>query len=283
MPKNFRSNALTMLIFLKNRFRGTPQYISPFSSKNMKKYIFIALVLLQTIGLMAQTSRFKDGETLNVWATSGLNMRDKPDAKAAKLVSIPYGAKVVVQPNIGVKIPFEVEEFKGFIVKGYWLLVKYGDKEGFVFDGFLSRLPAPIPTEQDLAIQTYLHQQIGEVGSQFNIGLFDKKLDKYRIADTNEKIEEKNIVGFSQKYKFNILLEKGGESSGNIKITITQLTPYEGYFLVKTYFYNAETDVFTFNKKDKSVNMNVVDGSGGCDFAIKQVGNKVVIDGYCGC
>jgi hypothetical protein len=84
----------------------------------MKKHIFIAIFLVKTLGLTAQTSRFKDGETLNAWATSGLNMRDKPDAKATKIVSIPYGAKVVVQENIDVKIPFEVEEFKGFTVKG---------------------------------------------------------------------------------------------------------------------------------------------------------------------
>ena len=117
----------------------------------LKKQLFITLfILIQSLGLIAQASRFKDGETLNVWATSGLNMRDKPDAKAVKLTTVPYGAKVIVQENIGVKIPFEVEEFKGFIVKGYWLLVKYGDMEGFVFDGFLSRLPAPKNKKEDI-------------------------------------------------------------------------------------------------------------------------------------
>jgi hypothetical protein len=129
----------------------------------MKKYIFIAFVLLQTIGLVAQTSRFKDGETLNVWATSGLNMRDKPDAKATKIAAIPYGAKVVVLPNIGVKIPFEVEEFKGFSVKGLWLLVKYGDKEGFVFDGFLSRLPAPKKNDS-LGLEDYFNSNVDKIG-----------------------------------------------------------------------------------------------------------------------
>jgi hypothetical protein len=125
----------------------------------MKKYIFIAVILLKTIDSIAQTSRFKDGETINVWATSGLNMRDKPDAKATKIATIPYGAKVVVQPNIGVKIPFEVEEFKGFTVKGYWILVKYGNTEGFVFDGFLSQLPAPDPTIA-FSINAYLDKNL---------------------------------------------------------------------------------------------------------------------------
>jgi hypothetical protein len=91
-------------------------------------------LLLISINLNAQQSRFKESETIHVWATSGLNMRAKPDAKAEKIATIPYGAKVVVQPNIGVKIPFEIEESKGFIVKGYWLLVKYGNT--IVIDGY---------------------------------------------------------------------------------------------------------------------------------------------------
>ena len=109
-------------------------------SKMKKQIILLLFFVLQWAKTTAQDSRFKEGETLNVWASSGLNMREKPDAKSAKRVAIPYGAEVSVLPNIGVKIPFEVEEFKGFTVKGYWLLVKYGNTEGFVFDGFLGRI-----------------------------------------------------------------------------------------------------------------------------------------------
>ena len=40
--------------------------------KMFKKELFIILfVFLQTIGLMAQESRFKGDETLNVWAGAG--------------------------------------------------------------------------------------------------------------------------------------------------------------------------------------------------------------------
>ena len=120
-------------------------------------------------------------------------VRDKPDAKATKVATIPYGAKVIVQPNIGIKAPFEVEEIKGFVVKGYWLLVKYGNTEGFVFDGYLSRLPAPIPTEQDLAMETYLNVQVGKVGKKYDIQIYDKATNKYRMATQNEKIDEKEI------------------------------------------------------------------------------------------
>ena len=251
----------------------------------MKKYIFTAVLLVKIIGLAAQTSRFKDGETLNVWATSGLNMRDKPDAKATKIVSIPYGAKVVVQPNIGVKIPFEVEEFKGFTVKGYWLLVKYGDTEGFVFDGFLSRLPAPIAPKQDSAID-YLHQLIGKIGEKYDVKIWmkDKMLDTSRFVLPNEKYDPEAIQSFKQKYKQGILYTYfEGEGGTSSILELPNFTLYEAYLIVRTYHYDPKTDAFSFNKKDKSIDMYVKDEGAGCYFTIKQTGNKIIIDGGCSC
>ncbi len=107
------------------------------------KYKILVLLLLQSLLTFAQQSRFKADETLYVWALNGLNMRKLPDAKSEKIATLPYGEKVTVQANIGVIVAHEVEEFKDFKVKGVCLLVKYGDKEGFVFDGYLSRLVAP--------------------------------------------------------------------------------------------------------------------------------------------
>jgi hypothetical protein len=251
----------------------------------MKKYIFIAILLGQTISLAAQTSRFKDNETLNVWATSGLNMRDKPDAKATKLISIPYGAKVVVQPNIGVKIPFEVEEFKGFTVKGLWLLVKYGDKEGFVFDGFLSRLPAPTKADS-LNWGSYLSSKVGEVGKKYEVKIWmrGEQLDTSRFVRPNEKYKDEDIQSYKQKYKQGILESYWeGEGGSASTLELPNCTLYEAYLFVKTYAYDPQTDVFSFNKKDKSINMSVKDEGAGCYYTIKQVGNKAIIDGGCGC
>jgi hypothetical protein len=249
----------------------------------MKKIIFIVFVLLKTIGLMAQTSRFKDGETLNVWATSGLNMRDKPDATAKKLVSIPYGAKVVVQPNIGVKIPFEVEEFKGFIVKGYWLLVKYGDKEGFVFDGFLSRLPAPNKDEVCGFEDGYLTNKIGKIGQKYEVTIWDMAIDNRRSVSVGEKYELKDVNHYKQKFNFNILLDYDGGECSSISVEFPNLTLYEGYFLVKTYLFEAKTDVFKFDKQHKSVEMSAKDEGAGCYYSVKQVGFKIILSGGCCC
>lgn len=242
-------------------------------------------VLLQIIELLAQESRFKEGETLNVWAASGLNMRDKPDAKAAKVSTIPYGAKVFVQPNIGLKIPFEVEEFKGFMVKGYWLLVKYGNTEGFVFDGFLSRLPAPKPREQDIGIEIYLDTQIGRVGNEYEIKVQNLDFDTIlRPATSKEKYETFDYFSFKQKYKQGVLYDfRQGEGGFNMNIVFPNLTLFEGYILAKKYFYDDESHIFSFDKKDKKVNMFLKESGAGCEYDIQQVGNKIIIDGGCGC
>ncbi len=245
----------------------------------MKRILLLLALFSIWYKINAQESRFKEGETLNVWAQSGLNMRDKPDAKATKITTIPYGAKVVVQPNIGVKIPFEVEEFKGFIVKGYWLLVKYGDTEGFVFDGFLSRLPAPINTDKS-DIETYFDSKLKKIGKKYDIQIFDKVTDKYRITTPNDKFKETDISGFSQKYEYNLTYEHGkSEGGGDVKIESPNLTFYEGYFLVKIFFFGRKPDTLEFDKKANSVQIAGEE----CDFTIKKVGNKIVLDGYCGC
>lgn len=248
----------------------------------MKKYIFIAVFLVKTIGLTAQTSRFKDGEILNVWATSGLNMRDKPDAKSTKIAAIPYGAKVVVQPNIGIKIPFEVEEFKGFVVKGLWLLVKYGDKEGFVFDGFLSRLPALDKNEKEDLV-SYLEKKIGKISDK-NTLIWDEATNSSRSAKSNEKYSENSqMIWYNQKFNFNILFEYRQSETTAYTIISSDLTQYEAYMFVKTYFFDAESDIFTFNKKDKSIEMTQKVSSMGCSFSIIKEGNKIIIGGGCGC
>ena len=168
------------------------------------KIVLFLFVLLTIQKMTAQESRFKEGETLNVWAASGLNMRDKPDAKGQKLATIPYGAKVLVQTNIGVKVPFEIEEFKGFTVKGYWLLVKYGNTEGYVFDGFLSRLPTPKNTkstkpDEPSGIADYL-KTLKKVGKVFDIEKCKESgMNDYISKPIDEKILYEKIIEWIRK------------------------------------------------------------------------------------
>ena len=246
--------------------------------KIFKAKVILFLFVLLTIGKMtAQESRFKEGETINVWAASGLNMRDKPDAKGQKLATIPYGAKVLVQTNIGVKVPFEIEEFKGFTVKGYWLLVKYGNTEGFVFDGFLSRLPIPKNTkstkpDEPSGIADYL-KTLKKVGKVYDI----------------EKCKEldflKDTCVYKQRYEYGIVLKDiiYPEVGGGFDLTIPNISLYEGYFLIKFYYFDEGNDKCIYDAKKKTVGILPQDEGVGCHSDIYIKNNVLIIENYCGC
>jgi Bacterial SH3 domain len=250
----------------------------------LRKNATILLILfLQTVLMVAQSSRFKDDETIHVWASSGLNMRSKPDAKAEKIATIPYGAKVVVLPNIGVNIPFEVEEFKGFVVKGYWLLVKYENTEGFVFDGFLSRLHIPTTPKNDtLGIEGYLAKYVGKVGEKYDRVIYDNKPQAtVRNASSKEKVKDDDIRDFSQKYNYDLQYDYDAtESTSGYSISSSELTLYEIYILVKTFYYTKEDSTIKFDKTEKAI---IINADCGCSSSIKKIGKKIVASGGCGC
>ena len=250
----------------------------------MERILLLLVVLSISFRINAQESRFKEGETLNIWAQSGLNMRNKPDAKAPKLTTIPYGAKVIVQPNIGVKIPFEVEEFKGFIVKGYWLLVKYGNTEGFVFDGFLSRLPAPLSLKNE-KFENYFDTNFRKIGEKYNCRIYTENDEQGKSID---KCNDKSInyCAYSQKYSLKIIYSASTcNEIGNYEvIEIENFTLYEGLFWVKL-FYGLDSISHKISDNKKIIHLSSIIKQGGfsCDYTIEKIGTKIVIKGYCSC
>jgi hypothetical protein len=112
----------------------------------------------------------------------------------------------------------------------------------------------------------------------------DEMLDTSRFVRPNEKYDPGDVQSFKQKYKQGISYSYfQGEGGSSSVLELPNFTLYEAYLIVKTYYYDPKTDVFSFNKKDKSINMDVKDGGAGCYFGIKQVGNKIMIEGGCGC
>ena len=65
-----------------------------------------------------------------VAAKSGLNLRAGPDKSSKVIITIPFGAKVTIEKTEGDKI-FLDESY------GRWVNVKYGNKTGWIFSGFL--------------------------------------------------------------------------------------------------------------------------------------------------
>lgn len=115
----------------------------------MRETLLITLCNLFTAKCNA-IDYYKPGDTLWVWAKSGLNVREMPDAHAKVSGKIDNGEKVIVIDYQDVDYPFSVREVNengngtGFELKGYWAKVKYQNLVGFVFDAYLSRLPTMI-------------------------------------------------------------------------------------------------------------------------------------------
>lgn len=97
---------------------------------------------------------YRTGDTLYVWAVSGLSLRQSPDLKAVKLDNIPYETVLVAQSD---KYSFseceiKVEAVPGHkningvhppvVLQGCFVRVEFNGKKGYVFDGYLSKLPA---------------------------------------------------------------------------------------------------------------------------------------------
>ena len=106
------------------------------------KYIFAVIAFLST-SIVFAIENYQANETLNVLTISGVKLRDKPGGTV--LQTVPYGSKVVTLEAKNNNFPTHVEG-----ISGSWVKVKFNDKMGYVFDGFLSRLPAPSLTDANL-------------------------------------------------------------------------------------------------------------------------------------
>ena len=109
----------------------------------MKTFFLFALSsILLTTTKVDQPNKPNGG--YYVLAKSGLRLRAAADLDAQKKATIPFGAKVeIIEPAL--EQDMLVDNFPGGMAK-----VKYGDLTGFVFDGYLCKMPVRQKIENDL-------------------------------------------------------------------------------------------------------------------------------------
>ena len=145
---------------------------------------------------------YSSGQLLNVLATSGMNLRDAP--KGAVLQKIPYGARI---KTLQAKSTTNPETIEG--IQGNWVKVEYNGATGFLFDGFLSTLPAPELSNHDLfeylkqnftrisgLITTYAYET-PEVGFESNsVALFGLAKDTiaYTAFDQADRFQTETVA-----------------------------------------------------------------------------------------
>jgi hypothetical protein len=90
-----------------------------------------------------------NSEEYYVWAKSGLALRNSPGSLSKKIDIIPYGYKIKVDEqninweNLQVISAYFIDEkhYPGFSLEGSWVNVIYNGNSGYIFTGFLSKLP----------------------------------------------------------------------------------------------------------------------------------------------
>ncbi len=169
------------------------------------------------------SQRYKAGDKLTAFALNGLTLRDKPDQKGAKLGNVPLGAIVTVTAEDIFKVPFEVTEKDNIKLKGYWVKINTNNKEGYVFDGFLSRLPVPDKYEE----VTYL--------SKWSKKISTSTTPPPKKADQDANIFEYDLTTFENGSTYEMRGYEGGVTT-TITIPSSLITFEEAYLLGKAFY-----------------------------------------------
>jgi Bacterial SH3 domain len=91
-------------------------------------------------------ARYAQGDKLYCYALSGLVLRDQPAQSGAKLASVPMFAPLDVIDIQPFTKAFQTKESCGLPIDGHWVQVRYKDKEGWIFDGYLLSFPPKVET-----------------------------------------------------------------------------------------------------------------------------------------
>lgn len=104
----------------------------------MRQFIILALALTVSFSALLATNP-SEGQLLSVIAPSGLSLRSAPGTESKVLDIIEMGEQVLILNSSEVTSIEDRIEW----TNGKWILVRYNDIEGYVFDGYLTSLPIP--------------------------------------------------------------------------------------------------------------------------------------------
>lgn len=191
---------------------------------------------------------YSPDEELYVWA-SNLRLRKQPNLNSKVITRIPYGTKVKVlertpsrkdkvnvqfldtapqfydnksfqaKRQIGNHTTYSIRPKKGKIVfprlfaDGHWLKIEFGGKKGFVFDAYLSRLPALSPCEEcPDRVDVFLNDLVHLPDNQYNFDPKDNNSSNYNTISLNQG----SIVYSKHLFKKNKVLSFRDLSFGEV-------------------------------------------------------------------
>lgn len=102
----------------------------------MKKILLTFYLFFTFTIVLAKENVFRVGETATVFSVNGLKLRAKPDIKSDSVALLRYGEKVKIT-----EITYQTSVIDHRL--GRWLEVSYTGKTGYLFTGYLTKLPLP--------------------------------------------------------------------------------------------------------------------------------------------
>ena len=183
---------------------------------NSARIVIIALMLIFP-GLSMAIQSYSSGQQLNVLATSGMNLRDAP--KGAVLQKIPYGARVkTLQP----KSTTNPETIEG--IQGNWVKVEYNGTHGFLFDGYLSTIPAPELNSESL--YKYASVNFRPVSTRLPVS----------FLYYGDGMEEKTTQIFSNSRDTIVYLSESYHEGFKETLSIPNISMEEAYLIIRACF-----------------------------------------------
>jgi hypothetical protein len=209
--------------------------------------VLLVLLLLLFINTYADEG-FKIGDKANVWNTEGLALKQQAGVTSKNILVIPYGQSVTIINDARPSSPgSEKIDFYGGIykLKGSWVKVAYKGRQGYVFDGYLSKMPPLKKSEHGSSEsdEDYLKRIYGVRGVKRIKGRdgYEKTTTHYRNGNTSISTffdgcfdTELYIKGIN--YREAILLLEAGYSDGNAPIEDLKIKELKGMVKVSYSF-----------------------------------------------
>jgi hypothetical protein len=168
--------------------------------------LFLLIVLSTGVSVLHAQKTPESASTRFVLAAGGLKLRESASQNGKLIQLIPYGESV----NL-IDTTSEALTIDGF--SGHWAEVDYKGKKGFLFDGFLIRMKAPLKGE---TLQKYATRNFKPMGPEV-------KKSSEGITDVNRKYEGGVLFHSSET-----------EMSSEIELTIPGISMQEGFLLIRS-------------------------------------------------
>jgi hypothetical protein len=217
-----------------------------FSANKKMKYTILSIILFGVLITNSFGKNYKVGDTLNVFTESGLNLRDTSNLDSKILFLLPFGSQVEVLNTFEFRNEME-DTINGRF--GNWIIVKYKDKTGYAFDGYLSGLPIPITNlDEDNCVDPWEYG-INDIGNICIINYSENPSNRIEFAQLKNNHQLMRDTPWEGGGPTELILSHVRISEAiNLSILISCQFGLDTKLLINNYFSNKLPEIDSYHK-----------------------------------